>query len=125
MDDCWDRQRTELDAVRIAKGTDVQGFVVEKLIYVGSVVDGDLENCIFAAFHIRLCELAGHLMAKIARTQTSSTVASWLCLKFPTKMSMYCKFLLLGVLTSSWTGVERGVAVFEGVLCSAGLSAVT
>ena len=52
--------------------------MVGKLIFVGLVVDGGLESCIYVAFHTRLCNFAGRLSAGIEQTRKSLIVASWL-----------------------------------------------
>ena len=64
--------------------------MVEKLIFV-AVVDGGLESCICVAFHTRLSELAGRLIAQIEQTQKSLIVASWLYLGCAVDISMYCR----------------------------------
>ena len=62
--------------------------VVERLIFVASVVDVGLGKYIFAAFRTRLYALVGCLTARIGQSRKNLTVASWSCPDATAKMSI-------------------------------------
>ena len=73
-------------------GADFLESVVERLIFVVSVVDVGLGKYIFVAFRTRLYGLGGRLTARIGQIQMNLTVASWPCPDAATKMSINRKF---------------------------------
>ena len=73
-------------------GADFLESVVERLIFVASVVDVDLGKYIFVAFRTRLYGLVGCSTARIGQIRKSLTVASWSCPDATAKMSINRKF---------------------------------
>ena len=73
-------------------GVDVLESVVERLIFVASVVDVGLGKYIFVAFRTRLYGLVGCLTVRIGQIQRNLTVASWSCPGATAKMSINRKF---------------------------------